>query len=271
MNTFARLNNLKAAVSAALFPVAATHEPEKPDTPEAGGGAQALGQVRMMAIAPSKLPPEGFVYVGDRDLRAIEDLDEEQQWTRETMEPLQLEYIEQYLRLADLSAKLHAAMDYRSEKWGANTKRKQDGMPTSGTAYSLDRSIALDRSFTDRVRYDDLKMARAKALIEECISEWEAGARPEVRKLVTVAFTKSRRGQYSRVDLARLRKIESDDSRWQQAIKLTYDAEAVDGSAGYLLLKVRDAFDRYHPLPLDIANVRPYSASGAVEASHAAS
>jgi hypothetical protein len=258
MKTPEKLNALKAALCAVLFPSAPPAEPV--EAPQDGRPVNALGEVRMMALPLSRIPPEGYVFVADRDLRAIEDLDEEQRWTREIMEPLQIEYIEHYLTLCDLTARLNDAMDYRNRKWGANTQRKKDGKPTSGSAFSLDRSAVLERSFSDRVRFDDLKMQRAKALIEECMSEWEVGSRPEVRQLVTVAFRKSRNGQYSRVDLTRLRKIESADPRWQEAIKLTIDAEIVDGSAGYLLLKVRDANDQYHPLPLDIASVRPYRA-----------
>lgn len=260
MNTTHRLNALKTTVSRALFgrPI---RDQAPPAEPEASPQAERLGELRHLAFPPARLPPEGFVYIEDRKAVAVEDLDEEQLWRRDTIEPLQAEWIVKYLEMADLAARIHEAMDEREARWGARkTKRQQAGRPVSGSAYSLDRSLCLERRYADRVRYDDLKMKRAKDWMEECAEEWEANSRDEIRQLIALSFKKNSRGEYSRAEMARLRKIKSEDQRWKDAVALIVDAEIVDGVAGYLMLSVRDAHDKYHPLPLDIASVRPYRA-----------
>lgn len=255
-------NRLKAAINDVLSSRAATAEATEAEQPAATDTAAAdpalrLNELRHMIVPPSRVPMSGHVYINDRDQRAIEDLDDEQRWTMEVLEPLQHEWMEAHLWVADIAFRTNAAMDYRENTWGARkTQRQQAGLPVSGSAPCLDRSVITERTFQDRVRYDDLKMKRALELIEECLAK---GDIPEFhRKVISVAFKPNAKGMYSRTDLARLRKIESSDPKWQEAINLTIQAESPDGSAGYLMLKVRDANNKFHSLPLNIAAVRPY-------------
>lgn len=252
------MNRIRAALSAALSPApaqtAATEAPSGQADPRA-----ELNGLRHIAIPPARMPPaEGLCYVSDGQLAHIEDLDEEQRWHRETMEPLMLEWAERYLGLCELAGRLHAAMDYREEHWGVRqTARVRAGRKPSGAAFSLDRSMKLERTFSDRVAYDDLKMKRAHELMEQCVEDWEAGGRDEIRQIVALSFKKNAKGLYSRVEMTRLLKIKSEDKRWLEATKLIRDAETVDGVAAYLMLHIKDVHDKFHPLPLDIASVRP--------------
>ena len=257
-----RINDLRRRISAALFPATPIAEP--PSAEGANEIRERLGDLRHMAIPPLPDPPEGLIYLEDRRLAHIADLDEQQRWHRETMEPLMIEWAERYLELCDLSARIHAAMDERERRWGVRqTARARAGQKTSGVAFSLDRNMKIERTYSDRVAYDDLRMKRAHELMEQCVEEWEAGGRNEIKQIVSLSFRKNSKGLYSRVEMTRLLKIKSADPRWQEAVQLIREAEIVDGVAAYLMMAIRDERGKFIRLPLDIASVRPLAKEAA--------
>ncbi|AUC54264.1 sulfate transporter [Sagittula sp. P11] len=74
----------------------------------------------------------------------------------------------------------------------------------------------------------------AKGLVDECLTEWSASARPELRTIVERAFNTDKEGKINRAELLSLKKLEIDDDRWKRAMRAITDAERAIGSKTYM-------------------------------------
>ncbi|MEQ5870222.1 DUF3164 family protein [Sagittula sp. NFXS13] len=74
----------------------------------------------------------------------------------------------------------------------------------------------------------------AKTLVDECLIEWSAGARPEIRAVIEKAFQTDKEGKINRAELLSLKKLEIEDERWQRAMAAITDAERAVGSKTYM-------------------------------------
>ena len=106
----------------------------------------------------------------------------------------------------------------------------------------------VDGLYTVKVRVADLldfgpELQVAKTLVDECLNEWSADARPELRALVTRAFNTDKEGKINRSEIFTLLRLEVEDERWQSAMRAVRDAMRVVGSKAYLEFKMRAAFD----------------------------
>ena len=95
----------------------------------------------------------------------------------------------------------------------------------------------------------------AKALIDECITDWSAGSRPEIQVLVNNAFQVDKAGNINTGRVLGLRRLNISDDRWLAAMKAIGEAVQVIGSKSYVRVYERiDDTDQYSPIPLDIAS-----------------
>ncbi|ADZ72423.1 DUF3164 family protein [Polymorphum gilvum] len=96
----------------------------------------------------------------------------------------------------------------------------------------------------------------AKALIDECLNEWSADARPEIRGIITRAFNTDREGQINRSEIFMLLRLEIEDARWNQAMEAIRDAMRITGSKTYVRFHKRDRPDgKWEPVTIDLAKV----------------
>ena len=96
----------------------------------------------------------------------------------------------------------------------------------------------------------------AKALVDECLNEWSAGARDEIRAIVTRAFNTDKAGQINRAEIYMLLRLDIEDGRWQRAMEAIKDAMHVVGSKTYIRCYRREAFDgAWQPVSIDLAKV----------------
>lgn len=94
----------------------------------------------------------------------------------------------------------------------------------------------------------------AKTLVDECLNEWAAGARDEIRAIVTRAFNTDKAGQINRSEIFMLLRLEIEDPRWLRAMKAIRDAMRVVGSKTYIRCYRRDTFDGpWQPVSIDLA------------------
>ncbi len=94
----------------------------------------------------------------------------------------------------------------------------------------------------------------AKALIDECLTEWSADSRPEIQSIVTRAFNTEKEGQVNRADVFMLLKLEIEDDRWKTAMEAVRDAIRVTGSKEYVRFYERETLDdAWHPITIDLA------------------
>lgn len=94
----------------------------------------------------------------------------------------------------------------------------------------------------------------AKALIDECLNEWAAESRPEIRAVVTRAFNTDREGQINRSEIFTLLRLDIEDDRWQQAMRAIREAMRVIGSKVYVRIEQRDSAEaRWGAVTIDLA------------------
>lgn len=94
----------------------------------------------------------------------------------------------------------------------------------------------------------------AKALLDECLNEWAADARDEIRTIVTRAFNTDKPGQVNRAEIFMLLRLEITDDRWQRAMQAIRDAMRVVGSKTYVRCYRRDRFDApWQAIVIDLA------------------
>ncbi|MGV8597707.1 DUF3164 family protein, partial [Pseudomonas aeruginosa] len=96
----------------------------------------------------------------------------------------------------------------------------------------------------------------ARDLINECLSDWIEGARPEIVTLVNDAFRTDTKGEIRTARVLALRRLEINDERWQRAMQAIGEACQVVGSKDYIRVYERDGdSDQYRAISLDIAGV----------------
>jgi hypothetical protein len=94
----------------------------------------------------------------------------------------------------------------------------------------------------------------AKRLLDECLNEWAASSRPEVRAAITEAFDTDKQGSVNRSAIFMLLRLESDDPRWQEAMRAIRDAMRVTGSKEYVRFYRRARVtDRWEAVTIDLA------------------
>lgn len=94
----------------------------------------------------------------------------------------------------------------------------------------------------------------AKTLIDECLNEWAADARAELRAIVTRAFNTDKEGQINRSEIFTLLRLEIKDARWLEAMRAIRDAMRVIGSKTYILLHQRSGpTAAWEPISIDMA------------------
>lgn len=74
----------------------------------------------------------------------------------------------------------------------------------------------------------------AKRLLDECLTEWSADSRPEIRAVITRAFNTDKEGQVNRSEIFMLLRLDIDDPRWQDAMRAIREAMRITGSKEYV-------------------------------------
>lgn len=98
------------------------------------------------------------------------------------------------------------------------------------------------------------ELQQAKVLVDECLTEWSADSRPEIRALITKAFDTDKEGQINRAAVFMLMALEVEDERWQEAMRAIKDAIRVVGSATYQQFQIRDDIDaKWTTVTIDLA------------------
>ncbi|EAV40435.1 hypothetical protein SIAM614_21435 [Stappia aggregata IAM 12614] len=94
----------------------------------------------------------------------------------------------------------------------------------------------------------------AKSLIDECLNEWAADSRPEIRSIVTRAFNTDKEGQINKSEIFMLMRLEIEDERWQRAMTALKDAMRITGSKSYVRFYRRDQPDAdWQAITIDLA------------------
>ena len=94
----------------------------------------------------------------------------------------------------------------------------------------------------------------AKTLIDECLNEWAADARAELRAIVTRAFNTDKAGQINRSEIFMLLRLEITDPRWLKAMQAIRDAMRVVSSKTYVRCYRRESVEAgWEAITIDLA------------------
>ena len=146
---------------------------------------------------------------------------------------------------------IQAFIEMSAEEYGAKIGGKKGNV----TLFTFDGRFKIQRSVQETISFDE-RLQAARALIDECLTEWTAGARPEVVALINDAFRTDTKGEIRTASVLALRRLDIKDERWQQAMVAIGEACQAVGSKAYIRIyeRVGDT-DQYKPISLDIAAV----------------
>lgn len=147
-------------------------------------------------------------------------------------------------------ADIAAFVELSAEEYGV----QRGGTKGNVTLLSFDGELRVQRAMADHIQFDE-RLQAAKELIDECLREWTADARPEVAILVQDAFRSDSAGKIRTGSVLALRRLDITDERWLQAMEAIGDAVQVVGSKSYVRFHHRDSNGQYRALPLNIAEV----------------
>jgi len=151
---------------------------------------------------------------------------------------------------ADAFGDIKAFVDMSAEQYNAKLGGKKGNI----TLMSFDGQFKVVQAAQDNIRFDE-RLQAARALIDECLTEWTQDARSEVRAIVNEAFRADKQGEISTGRVLALRRMDITDARWQRAMEAIGDAVQVVGSKSYIRVYQRlGESEQYVPIPLDIAS-----------------
>lgn len=143
---------------------------------------------------------------------------------------------------------VEAFVETSAEKYDA----KLGGKKGNVTLYSFDGQYKVVRQIAEHITFDE-RLQAAKALIDECLREWTAEGRDEVKTIINDAFRVDQEGKINVGRILGLRRLDISDERWGKAMTAIGDSLQVVGSKPYIRFYERQKDDSYKPISLDIA------------------
>ncbi len=146
---------------------------------------------------------------------------------------------------------IDAFLDMSAEVYEVTLRSKKGNF----TLYTFDKSIKVVVQVADNLIFDE-RLQIAKALIDECIHDWGADARPELMALLNDAFQVDKEGKIATGRVLGLRRLDIQDEKWQSAMRAISDSVQTSFSKRYVRFyeRVGDS-DEYRAIPLDISKV----------------
>jgi Protein of unknown function (DUF3164) len=126
-----------------------------------------------------------------------------------------------------------------AEQYGAGLGGKKGNM----TLTSYDGCLKVQVQVADRLTFGP-ELQIAKTLLDACLNEWAATARPELQAIVTRAFNTDKEGQINRTEIFTLLRLEIEDQRWKEAMRAIRDAIRVEGTQTYIRAYRRASADQ---------------------------
>lgn len=106
----------------------------------------------------------------------------------------------------------------------------------------------------------------AKTAIDECLRSWSADARTELQAVITETFKTDKEGQVSRAGVFSLLRMQIEDSKWQDAMRVLRESIRTQGSKTYIRIQYRrDSDGGWNTLSIDLASAE---VPGGMAASH---
>ncbi|MEM7667535.1 MAG: DUF3164 family protein [Pseudomonadota bacterium] len=147
---------------------------------------------------------------------------------------------------ADL-AELDALME---SEYGA---RPRGGTKGNRTYQTFDGLMKVNVQVQDTIAFGP-QLQVAKGMIDDCLNEWAADARPEIQSIIANAFDTDQEGHVSPTKIYPLLRLDIDDERWLRAMDALRDAMRVVSSKQYVRFYVRESVaDGWTAITVDLA------------------
>ncbi len=99
------------------------------------------------------------------------------------------------------------------------------------------------------------ELQAAKALVDECLTEWSEGSAHEMRALVNRVFQVDQQGKINHNAMFMLLRVESTNERWQRAMAAVKDSMRVISTRTYMRFYERPKADAaWRAVSLDMAS-----------------
>lgn len=122
------------------------------------------------------------------------------------------------------------------------------------TLMSFDGRYKVVRQVADTLRFDE-RIQAAKALIDECLTEWGDKAPPELKVIVMNVFAVNKQGALQTDLVLGLRRWDIKHEKWLRAMDAISESLQVVGSRSYVRVYERvGATNSYRAISLDIAS-----------------
>lgn len=129
------------------------------------------------------------------------------------------------------------------------------GTKGNRTYTSFDGLMKIQVQVAERISFGP-ELQQAKVLIDDCLTSWSANAQAELQAFVARAFDVDKEGQVSPSELFRLRRFESQDPRWQEAMRAIADAVRPRGTKQYVRFYRRETpKSSWESVAIDLARV----------------
>lgn len=152
---------------------------------------------------------------------------------------------------AEAFGDIAAFVELSAEQYGANVGGKKGNV----TLYSFDGQYKVQRAVSETLQFDE-RIQGAKSLIEECLQDWTAGSRDELKTIIDRAFDVDKEGNLNTNKILALRRVDIKDDRWRRAMDAISDSVQVIGSKSYIRVYKRIGnTDKYAPISLDLASI----------------
>ena len=137
-----------------------------------------------------------------------------------------------------------------AEQYGA----KLGGDKGNVTLTTYDGRYKIVRQVQETLRFDE-RLQAAKALIDECITEWAVNAAPQIKVLVNDAFSINKEGAVQTDRVLSLGRLDIKDEKWLRAMDAISESLQVVGSRSYIRVYERvGTTNSYRAISLDIAS-----------------
>lgn len=110
---------------------------------------------------------------------------------------------------------------------------KLGGTKGNVTLTTFDGTMKVQLAIADQITFGP-ELQSAKKLVDECLNEWSADSRPELRAIVQRAFNTDKEGLVNRAELFSLLRLDIEDARWTRAMKAIRDSIRIDGTKEYV-------------------------------------
>jgi hypothetical protein len=135
-------------------------------------------------------------------------------------------------------------------------KGKRTEFKGNYTLFNFNRSIKIEVSVSNPIKFDDLTITKAKETLKEFLNDGVQAKEHAIKQMILDAFETSR----GKLDVDKIMSLKRysdriDDKRWRAAMKLIDQAIRKPYTAIYYKVSVRNERGQYEYIKLDLAHV----------------